>query len=254
MVLRKDLYCTLEPGWDLEIYNYSMQSYNNKLPLFSIHMPKTGGTSFRNVLYHWFGTGLRFHYYDERNNKPPVNHGKLFRRSWKSFIKKRTEFCIHGHFNTSRSIGVLDYYPNAKQCITILRDPLEVAVSNFFYVKKMESEGASFRSGKEFKIDMDIDEFIENNISFIPHYLPIQVNEKNIEEIVNRYFIHIGVLENYQRSIDILAEILHKSSIKVPHENAAPRDYYPSECAIKKFRENNGRAYRLYDYAVELNK
>jgi hypothetical protein len=102
-----------------------MRKYITEKPLFSIHIPKTAGTSFQKILKCWFGDDLYLHYFDEKNNKMP-----------EKYILK-SGLCIHGHFNKKRGFGVFDYYPEADQFITIIRDPLELHLSNFFFVKKM---------------------------------------------------------------------------------------------------------------------
>jgi len=89
-----------------------MLNYKFSKTLISIHIPKTGGTSFKDVLYTWFGKNLFFHYYNEREGIMPVKYELL------------PGICIHGHFNRKRNFGVQDYYPEATQFITILRDRL----------------------------------------------------------------------------------------------------------------------------------
>jgi len=40
--------------------------------------------------------------------------------------------CVHGHFNLGKGFGLIEYYPDADQVITVLRDPLEAALSHYF--------------------------------------------------------------------------------------------------------------------------
>ena len=131
-----------------------MKNYNREIPLLSIHIPKCGGTSFKEALKVWYGGNLFFHYFDEKNNLMPQ---KIKLKSWNrnDYIKY---VCIHGHFNHKRGFGVDDYYPNIKQAITFLRDPAEIALSVFFYNHRLIKEGNNYRDGKKFEMTDDVDE------------------------------------------------------------------------------------------------
>lgn len=124
-----------------------MNAYNPKEPLISIHIPKCGGSSFSEVLKQWFKQNYLRHYHNEKTNTPPKKH-KLeegfFRKRW------RYGLCIHGHFNNNRENGVRNYYPKVNQFITIMRNPFDLHLSNYFYVKReaLSNGGGAFRSGK----------------------------------------------------------------------------------------------------------
>jgi hypothetical protein len=107
-----------------------MKKYDSKKPLISIHIPKCAGNSFVITLRKWFKENLYLHYFDEKNNKAPQRYNLkagILSRKFKKGI------CVHGHFNNERNFGVRDYYPEADQFITILRDPLEILQSRYFY-------------------------------------------------------------------------------------------------------------------------
>ncbi|MBW1940370.1 MAG: sulfotransferase family 2 domain-containing protein [Deltaproteobacteria bacterium] len=111
-----------------------MKKYDSTIPLISIHIPKCAGTSFAEILTAWFGRGFLQHYPDEKNNKSPKKHNIYIGKHFKPRL------CIHGHFNNNRGNGVQDYYPNVDQYIMILRDPFEVYLSNYFYVKRLRKD------------------------------------------------------------------------------------------------------------------
>ena len=125
-----------------------MKKYDPKKPLISIHIPKCAGSSFSAILKSWFGKGYLGHYHDEKQDIAPIRHNlksRLFFREYKPGI------CIHGHFNHDRGNGTQDYYPEVDQFITILRDPFDLHLSNYFYVKSEAKYmgGGAYRSGKE---------------------------------------------------------------------------------------------------------
>jgi len=109
-----------------------MKRYEKEYPLISIHIPKAGGTSFTSVLRTWFGKRLYLHYFDPKHGTMPRK-----RNIKPGFFKRRFQkgVCIHGHFNKMRGFGVQDYYPEVNQFITVLRNPLELALSNYYYLK-----------------------------------------------------------------------------------------------------------------------
>lgn len=226
-----------------------MVVYNHRKPLYSIHLPKCGGTSFIKVLESWFGD-LRFHYFDERANRPPMTHDFSQRGL---FFKKRT--CVHGHFNRNRGIGVLEYYPEADQMISIMRDPVETAISNFFYVERLEKNGQSFRGGEvHSNQSKDIDEYLEKSQSSIPLFFPVELTLENYVDVINKYFVYIGTMEEYQKTVDILAGLLKRRKVSVPHENKSNRFQTPSSSSIQVFKENNAIAISVYEYVCSLNK
>lgn len=232
-----------------------MLNYDPGSPLFSIHVPKTGGTSLRSVLKKWFGRDLLFHYYNEKLNIAPTYHPNLTRRRFWIFGRQHGK-CIHGHFSLNRQTAIKDYYSTEKvQCISVMRDPLEIAISNYYFFKKKELEnGKVYRSGHDhFLNGKDISSYIRKANSFLTHFMPVEVTESNYLDIINESFIHIGVIEKYQESINTIGAKLGKPVIKVDSENQSKRGEYPESGAIDEFRNRNKLSYLIYDYAVDLN-
>ncbi len=226
-----------------------MKIYDYTQPLLSIHVPKCGGTSLINVLKQWYGRRLYLHYFDERRGKMPKKHAL---KSWFTGDYKQG-VCIHGHFNRERSFGVVDYYPEINQAITFLRDPIEIALSVFHYNLRLEKEGHNYRDGKVLRVDHDIDEFLEGAHSYIPLFFPEDMRSENVDDYFDNYFVHVGVIEYYQESMDILAEKLGKPKIHVPHDNASQRTQKPSPSSVLKFKERHPFEYKLYEKALEIN-
>ncbi len=52
----------------------------------------------------------------------------------------------------------MDFYPDAKQFITILRDPFELLLSRFFHVKREESNGLAYRDGQHITLNDNVNE------------------------------------------------------------------------------------------------
>jgi hypothetical protein len=231
-----------------------MIPYNKKEILISLHIPKCGGTSFDRVLKKWFGFGFHRHYMNHSKIKLPKKAPLLT-------LKNYIPACIHGHFDKQTdTVGVFDYYPESKQFITLYRDPLEIQLSYYFYARKLIQDGNWFWNGKKINegdhLGKDVDEHLEQKSEYkwLTRFIAWQINENNYKEIIENNFIHIGITEDLQKSVDIFSEKLNKKKLNIGIENASKRSETPSESSIKKFKEKHHLEYLFYDYACKLNK
>ena len=76
---------------------------------------------------------------------------------------------------------------------------------------------------------------------------------ENMDTNIDNYFVHIGIMEHYQKSMDILAEKLHKPKIKITHNNISERTQKPSESSVKKFRSKHKLEYLLYEKGLKAH-
>ena len=221
-----------------------MRPYDPKQPLVSIHIPRCGGTSLRRVLQGWFGERMHIHYFQQNDAPPPR-------------LQLGAGDCIHGHFNRQRGIGVPDYYPDATQCIAFLRDPLEAAISNYFFWKRKARPrqialGRLVPGGPGDYRDIE-DFFRDRPLSVIPDFLPEPIGSGSIDSLLSRRFLYIGFLEEYPRSLAALAALLGKPPAAIGRENNAERDAERlSEASRERFRESNLEAYAVCEAARRL--
>ncbi len=226
----------------------NMKPYDPQQPLISIHIPKCAGTSFSNILQSWFGEGFCRHYFNEMKNELPVKQ-KLY--SGFFFRKPRQGLCIHGHFNNDRGMGVLDYYPDSDQLITIIRNPWEVHLSNYFYVKRNIQNGKAYRDGKKIGIDSlgGLEDYLkENTRSYICKFLPSNITLDNYKDILEEKFVFTGIAENLQGSVNLLANKLGFSAKEVPTLNESERDENLPDGALEKFMQDNRLEMAIYDH------
>lgn len=223
-----------------------MKDYEKDKPLISIHVPKCGGTSFLSVLKAWFGKRLYVHYFDEKRGKMPEKkslRSGLLKRKFKKGI------CIHGHFNKKRGFGIKDYYPEVDQFITILRHPLELALSNYFYIKKQGSyryrDGEIIDGKNRFK---DANDYLRIHRSFLLYHFPFDVTMENYVEILDRYFIYVGILEDLQTSVNMLARKLGFSSISIGRQNVSEHDEIATRKSKGIFIERHKLEFAIYNY------
>lgn len=220
-----------------------MRDYNPEEVLISIHIPKCGGSSLAQILKNWFGDKLYFNYYQEVSNLPPVPI---------DFARAGIGTCIHGHFNKKRDQGVSTLYPEAKQFMTFLRNPAEIQISNYFYVKERVASGQSFKNGKIFDLPFNsIDDYLVNTHSGMLNHFPDGINEDNYTGFLESNFIFVGIMEDFQRSVDRLARKLDKMTFPVPQVNTAKREHAASDEAIRMFKANHKFEYELYQYCAD---
>lgn len=227
------------------IHQSASKRYDPNHPLISIHIPKCGGTSFLSVLREWYGSGFLEHYVNERRNQPPERHDLNKLRS--------RPVCIHGHFNYQRGNGPDVYYPEANQFITIVREPFEHHLSDYYYAKRQSRKGVLYRSG----VDMNavacrqtLQEFLsERRKSYIPNFFPPEMNFSNYKDILEERYIYIGLCEDLQRSVDSLAYLLGRAAVEIGHLNKSAWDEVVSDDLQVRFREENELAYAIYEYA-----
>ena len=227
-----------------------MKSYDSSKPLISIHVPKCAGASFSQVLKSWFGEHFYRHYYDEKLDSMPKKH--RLKKKWRRW-KYRTGVCVHGHFNNDRNFGVRHYYPDADQFITILRDPFEMHLSYYFYIKKLGMD--AFRNGDVMSAAIDykydLHRYLQEAKCNLLQYFPFEFSLENYRELLSKHFIYIGVTEYLQKSVNVLAHKLGFASVNVGYLNVSEREEDVPDNARERFRQAHQLEYAIYEYALQ---
>lgn len=181
-----------------------MTPYDPSRTLYSLHVPKTAGTSFRHDLETWFGADNMGYHYHGYNREPPPR------------FEPRPGLCVHGHFNRLRGIGVKQYYPAADQFLILLRDPFDRFVSNWRYLHFQVRDG--FRV-PELDDKPGFAEWLvrrraaaeagEDPFSFLAQ-LPQAVDPGNPGGVFGEGYVGVGVTERYADSLKVFAAALGK--------------------------------------------
>lgn len=216
-----------------------MRPYSPHLTLISLHIPKCAGQSFRKVLEEFFPSRIFFHYFQQRNSLPQKNP-----------LTPNT--CIHGHFNKTKGFGVDDYYPEAEQFITVLRDPLEAAISNYFYWKTKaranQLKKGIITAGSEDDYKDISDFFRKRPRSNLLDFMPGELTLENYKEIIQSRFVWIGLVENFQPGIDELAHILSVPPVSIGRLNTSTRDEELPREIEEEFIRQNALEFEIYNY------
>ncbi len=236
-----------------------IRPYDPAEPLFSLHVPKTAGTSLRLSLQTWFPKDrLLLHYQDTTTLEMPKRHDV------------RGPVCIHGHFEAARGYGVDAYYPEARQFMVFLRDPFERAVSLYSFIrmhqerradmglldrmfKRKPLSGAGFMPFEDW-IPFLLAEQAEGRGTTYPWFLPGAPDIEAVQRAMTERFVFVGITENYERSLDALAAMLGKKKTTARFVNRTSR---PAQ-DFERWRADHVAAfpeeYALYDTAVRLNR
>ena len=217
-----------------------MREYNRSEGLLSLHVPKTGGTSFRRVLRKWFKNRCLF-FYPERNIGD-LGHQLL------------PNGCVHGHFNRQLGFGLESIFTANQQMITFLRDPVEQHKSLYRFKMQMLQSGVSSWDWKAKGVPRGIDHFFEEYEPTALLHLPTGLTANSYKRVISENFIHIGVLEQKEESMKIIAEKLGEKYLPLPHLNKGLyRDLQPSKKSVQKFCDQNDLLLQLYSFAYSLN-
>ena len=189
----------------------------------------------RRIINHWFVVIMDYRKGHAVNYAKKVNLKRL-----------RSGHCLCGHFELD-GYFLHQRYPEVfvserYKVFSFVRDPLQLSLSLYRYLKD---------SGLIKDIDIETHLFSRQNIlakSFC-------VTEDNYKEGLDKY-IFIGVLEKGQLSMDLLARLIDKKSMKIPHENISSQRRESqlenlSEVVQKRFYEENKLDYLVYDHCLE---
>ncbi|MEQ8702340.1 MAG: sulfotransferase family 2 domain-containing protein [Phaeodactylibacter sp.] len=170
----------------------------NQLELLSFHIPKSAGTSFRNMLRDVYGEAavLRF--------DTPLRGGGKFRVEQQPYTGRtlpNRARVLHGHFSWAHVNNILELPPDIPK-ITWLRDPVERVVSNYFYLSKRlreildeEGQGVNILS----KMERSLTEYAQ---------APINQNRmsKFLEGLDLTDFLFVGILEHMEEDLQHLSK------------------------------------------------
>jgi len=211
--------------------------------LLFMHIPKCGGTTLRTILRSWF---------------EPTEAIAVSTESPQTIttFKQREDYdsirLIYGHFKYSENIH--DYIPDSSY-FTLVRDPIERAISTYFYVKQTPAHRLH-----EAAQNLSVEDFYEeclrparncmtNFISGVSYELDSTPESLHIaKEHIENKFLVVGTVEQFDQSILLLRRKLEKPIPVYRRENLSQKDFDFSDSLKSRIREDNEYDYALYDY------
>jgi Sulfotransferase family len=224
----------------------AMKTYDPNSALFSMHIPKCGGTSLLRALQKWFWRWRVIEHYQRKAGAPPAT-------------AISAKFCVHGHFSSGREFGVLQYYPQADQFITFLREPFDRYLSLWHFMPKMaqhRGDQAWLERPRDFETDLRrrarLQRARQNFHSIVWHF-PQRPDVAAPDAQMDRSYVFVGVMERYQDSLDALAAALGKRRVKIPHLNKTARENNDYEKWRQFYRKHFADEYQVYEAALRRN-
>jgi len=218
--------------------------------LISVHIPKTGGSSFRTLLKNHFSNKLLLDYGDT-----PFNHHSFIRNTititkmWSARSVEQRCDCIHGHFLPIKYILLKE-----KTFTVWLREPVEMVVSLYYYIQRNAETQQRKINRYMGDVNISLEDFCK-----IGHFHNIYA--KYLWGMSLEQFSFVGITENYAHSIEIF-----KKQHNIPSEgnliveNVNPNKSTPIETyeVTHKLRQQicnfNYKDIEIYRKALEINE
>jgi len=228
--------------------------------LIFLHIPKTAGSTFHMILNSRFTESETQNLFGSRYSETEI----------KQFINSPMEAKAHvrllkGHM----PFGLHQYLPGNSRYITVLRDPVERVISQYYYIKKNAHNPLHEQVEKG---GLSIAEFVSSGIAVGMNngqcrFLNGDLDEygfdacgasliENVKKHIEEHFIWLGVTERFDESIVLLSMLMGWK--KRPHyirENISKTRKSRAEISaedIEVIKRYNELDIKLYEYANEL--
>ncbi|PIN79591.1 hypothetical protein COV16_03415 [Candidatus Woesearchaeota archaeon CG10_big_fil_rev_8_21_14_0_10_34_8] len=223
--------------------------------IISIHSPKTGGMSFREILEQSWPNKI-FYVYGIKPSEPgALNRIKgyfkvyKFRKEIKKTAQNNSFKCIHGHFFADTFDTVIEN----RQYSMWFRSPVQLVISKYYFYQRYNWQDNYFNKLFQ-KKKISIEEF-----SSFPTMQNSQKRFLSTKKISDLDFI--GITEEYDKSIKLFCKIFKvKNSFRIPKVNTNPRKrnviqvYTPDQKVYNVLEENNKDDMIIYKNACNRFK
>lgn len=217
---------------------------NEKLVIF-IHLPKTAGTTIRNIIEKNYRTGEVSFFYsgyqDAARRLKMLSKPQLKSLKW-----------IHGHFD----FGLHEVIQRPAAYITMLRHPVDRVLSFYYFLRRNSRHPLHYKvklmSLKEFVITQN--NGIQNQVCNFQTYLLSGNGSPNLERAkkhIEEHFMLVGLTERFEESIFIMKkqlgwEVNHYTNLNVTQ--GRPKRETISQEIRKLIEKKNEIDLELYEY------
>lgn len=214
-----------------------------RVALISVHIPKTAGTSFRNILKSVYGERAVI-----RLDLPLLRGGcQINEREYDAPELPDGTRVVHGHFSPKRLRGRFDL-PAQTPMITWLRDPVERVISNYFYLSERLAEELD-ESGKNLNI---LSKMQRSLLEYARDELNRNRQSKFLEGAELDDFAFVGIQEHYADDLTEMADHFGWERPPVLHHNATAHRPEVTDAERDEIAELNATDLALYQQALHL--
>lgn len=213
--------------------------------LIHLHMPKTGGTTLKNIIKRNIHPSLNYDVYENHQQRE---------KKLKDLSQKRLS-CIQGHF----PFGIHQYFTNPCTYITLLREPTQRIISEYYFIRSLPRHD---QHQKVIKMSLQEYQQQSQNMNLQTRLLSGEIENSlttnhleqakaNIEE----YFSVVGITEMFNESIFLMRKRFGWKNINYKKQNVTrkrPSFEKMSVKTINSIKENNHLDMNLYFFAKQL--
>lgn len=227
-----------------------MLKFDNTKPLVCLHLFKTGGSTLARIFQQMYIPEKRFIKHNVYKNASE----EVRKDTCRSEIIQKLNLAgipnpvFQGHFERAP----LYYFPDeCNQFITTIRNPFEQVVSAYYHSKYKVNQPLN-------KVQQDIEGFILErpyNYSLNKAFeskIKEQITSSNFRQIFKKYFVAIGSLKNFNKSLTVFEEALGKKiadkTLHINKSNAPKEDYYVPNFLRELHREMYPLEYEIYNW------
>lgn len=166
--------------------------------ILSVHIPKSGGTTFKEYLQQCFPGKVAFDYQRDKS--------KIIQE-----LPEGTKV-LHGHFKSSE---YKEYFPNARY-ITWLRNPTQIPISMYYYFLRSPDMENKY-CAQLYEQNQTLEEFVLSRKNW-------NLATKFIDKKPLKDFDFVGIVEEYDASTQLFSKVfnIHKEiQVKPRNQNIA---------------------------------
>lgn len=217
----------------------------NKIELISIHIPKTAGTSFRNILKEVYGAEHVERFDIIKKEKLIfVEEAELKSKKFPSKIK-----VIHGHFNYRDLTEQLKIRKDIP-VITWLRNPVERVISNYYYLaERLREELQEEEKGLNILAKMQ---------KSLIEYARLEMNRNRMSKFLEGISLDemkfVGIQEYFNEDLAYFGHIFGIDNIKPLEQNITGEKHKVRNEILQEISGLNELDISLYNKALELRR